>query len=61
MICAPSVGEEQAEKFEKFYYAVRYIFNEEKSKIGQFLYVPKNTVCLKKFIMLPDTFILEGN
>ena len=27
MICAPSDGEEQATKFEKFYYAVRYIFN----------------------------------
>ena len=30
MICAPSVGEEQAAKFEKVYYNVRYIFNEEK-------------------------------
>ena len=26
MICAPSVGEEQASKFEKVYYAVRYIY-----------------------------------
>ena len=34
MICAPSVGEEQAAKFENVYYAVRYIFNEEKLKIG---------------------------
>ena len=34
MICAPSVGEEQAAKFEKFYYAVRYIFNEEKLRKG---------------------------
>ena len=34
MICAPSVGEEQAAKFEKVYYAVRYIFNEAKLKIG---------------------------
>ena len=25
MICAPSVGEEQAAKFEKVYFAVRYI------------------------------------
>ena len=29
MICAPSIVEEQAAKFENFYYAVRYIFNEE--------------------------------
>ena len=34
MMCAPSVGEEQAAKFEKVYYAVRYIFNEAKLKIG---------------------------
>ena len=34
MICAPSVGEEQAAKIEKVYYAVRYIFNEEKLKKG---------------------------
>ena len=34
MICAPSVGEEQSAKFEKVYYAVRYIFNEAKLKIG---------------------------
>ena len=34
MICAPSVGEEQAAKFEKVYYSVRYIFNEAKLKIG---------------------------
>ena len=34
MICAPYVGEEQAARFEKNYYAVRYILNEEKSKIG---------------------------
>ena len=61
MICAPSVGEEQAENFEKVYYAVRYIFNQAKLKIGQFLYVPQNTVCLKKFIMMSDTFILEGD
>ena len=40
MIFAPSVGEEQASKFEKVYYSVRYIFNEAKLKIGQFLYVP---------------------
>ena len=32
MICAPSVGEEQAAKLEKVYYAVRYIFNESKLK-----------------------------
>ena len=44
MICAPSIGEEQAAKFEKKYYAVRYIFNEAKFKIGWFLYVPLNTV-----------------
>ena len=34
MICAPSVGEEQAAKFEKVYYAVRYILNEAKLRIG---------------------------
>ena len=34
MICAPSVGEEQTAKFEKVYYAVRYILNEAKLKIG---------------------------
>ena len=34
MICAPSVGEEQAAKFEKVYQAVRYIFNEAKLKKG---------------------------
>ena len=34
MICAPSVGEEQNAIFEKVYYAVRYIFNEEKLKKG---------------------------
>ena len=34
MICAPSVGEEQAAKFVKVYYAVRYIFNEAKLKKG---------------------------
>ena len=34
MICAPSVGEEQAAKFENVYYAVRYIFNGAKLKIG---------------------------
>ena len=61
MICAPSVGEEQTAKLEKVYYAVRYIFNEAKLKIGYFLYVPQNTVRLKKFIMTSDTFKLEGN
>ena len=34
IICALSVGEEQTERFEKVYYAVRYILNEEKLKIG---------------------------
>ena len=34
MICAPYVGEDQAAKFEKVYYAVRYIFNEAKLKTG---------------------------
>ena len=34
IICDPSVGEEQAANFEKVYYAVRYIFNEEKLKKG---------------------------
>ena len=34
VICAPSVGEEQAAIFEKVYYAVRYIFNEAKLKKG---------------------------
>ena len=32
MICAPSVGEEQNTRFEKVFYAVRYIFNEAKLK-----------------------------
>ena len=32
MICAPSVGEEKAAKFEQVYYAARYIFNEAKLK-----------------------------
>ena len=34
MICAPSIGEEQAAIFEKVYYAVRYILNEAKLKKG---------------------------
>ena len=34
MICAPSIGEEQAAIFEKVYYAVRYILNEAKLNIG---------------------------
>ena len=34
MICAPYIGEEQAARFEKVYYAVRYILNEEKLKKG---------------------------
>ena len=34
MICALSVGEEQASKFEKNCHAVRYIFNEAKLKKG---------------------------
>ena len=34
MTCAPYVGEEQNFIFEKVYYAVRYIFNEEKLKRG---------------------------
>ena len=34
MICAPYVGEEQAAKCEKVYYAIRYIFNEAKLKKG---------------------------
>ena len=34
MICAPSIGEEQAARFENVYYAVRYILNEEKWKKG---------------------------
>ena len=61
MICAPYVGEEQAASFEKVYYAVRYLLNEAKLKIGWFLYVPQNSLCLKKFIKMSDTFILEGN
>ena len=32
MICAPSVGEEQNAICEKVYFAVRYVFNEEKLK-----------------------------
>ena len=45
----------------KVYYAVRYILNEAKLKKGWFLYLPQNSVCLKKFIKMSDTFILEGN
>ena len=60
MICAPSIGEEQAARFEKVYYAVRYILNEAKLKKGWFSYLPKNSVCLKKFIKMSDKFILEN-
>ena len=34
MICAPSVGEEQADIFEKVYYAVRYIYIGAQLKKG---------------------------
>ena len=34
MICAPSSGEEQTARFDKVYYAVRYILNEAKLKKG---------------------------
>ena len=34
MICSPSIGEEQAARFEKVYYAVRFISNEAKLKKG---------------------------
>ena len=34
MICAPSVGEEQAASFEFFYYSVRFISNEAQLKEG---------------------------
>ena len=34
MICAPSVGEEQAASFEKVYYAVRFISKEAQLKEG---------------------------
>ena len=34
MICAPSVGEEQAASFEKVYYAVRLIPKEAQLKEG---------------------------
>ena len=61
MICAPSVGEKQIARFDKVYYAFRYILNEAKLKIGWFLYVPQNSVCLKKIIKMSYTFILEGN
>ena len=61
MIFAPSVGEEQAANFDKVYYAVRYILNEAKMKIGYFSFSPQNSVCLKKFIKMSDTFILERN
>ena len=61
MICAPSIGEEQAARFEKVFYAVGFISNEAKLKKGQFSYLPQNSVCLKKFIKMSDKFILEGN
>ena len=44
MICAPSVGEEQAAIFEKVYYAVRYIYIGAQLKKIYFLYVHQNTV-----------------
>ena len=34
MICDPSVGEEQAAKFESVFTAVRYIYNGEQLKKG---------------------------
>ena len=34
MICAPSIGEEQAASFEKVYYAVRFILKEAQLKEG---------------------------
>ena len=34
MICDPSIGEEQAARFEKVYYAVRFISNEAQLKEG---------------------------
>ena len=34
MICAPSIGEEQAARFEKVSYAVRFISKEAKLKKG---------------------------
>ena len=34
MICAPYIGEKQAARFEKVYYAVRFISNEAKLKKG---------------------------
>ena len=46
MICAPYVGEEQNDIFEKVYYSVRYIFNVAKLKKGSFLYVLLNTVII---------------
>ena len=56
MICAPSIGEEQAERFENFYYAVRFISNETKLKKDSSHISLEN-----KFIKMTDTFILEGN
>ena len=41
MIFAPYVGEEQAAKFEKVYYAVRYISNEAKLKNDSSYMSPK--------------------
>ena len=41
IICAPYVGEEQAAKFEKVYYTVRYIFNEAKFKKDSSYMSPK--------------------
>ena len=34
MICAPSIGKEQAARFEKVYYDVRFISNEANLKKG---------------------------
>ena len=48
MICAPYVGEEKNAIFEKGFYAVRYIFNEEKLKRIVLICTPKyshNNLC----------------
>ena len=43
MICTPSVGEEQAAKFESVFTAVRYIYSKEKLKKKNICYVSVKT------------------
>ena len=48
MICSPSAGEEQTARFDKVYYAIRYILNEAKIKKRIFLISPSNHIMFEK-------------